>query len=136
MKMTEQLFLYVDDDAMSRQVMQLLVEDLLEPTRLISWADSRDFLGRCRGLPRKPDMIFLDIHIKPISGFEMLALLRSEAGLADARVVAVTASVMNEEILRLQQAGFDALISKPLDAAFFPRLLARIQRGEHVWYIG
>ena len=51
------------------------------------------------------------------------------------QVVALTASVMSEEVARLKRRGFDGAIAKPLNVEAFPDLIARIMEGESVWYI-
>jgi hypothetical protein len=49
--------------------------------------------------------------------------------------VALTASVMNEEVHKLREAGFHSVIAKPIDVDTFPDLLHRIVGGETVWRI-
>ena len=81
-------------------------------------------------------MIFLDIHVKPADGFEMLTGYSASIPVcAHARVIAVTASVMNEEVELLQRAGFDGALAKPIDQIAFPGLLQRILEGKEVWNI-
>lgn len=126
---------YVEDDAASREVMQLLVVELLGITNLTIFNDSHNFLERAHSLNPKPDVILLDIHVPPLSGFEMLMLLRSDKHFEGIPVVALTASVMNEEVDRLRQAGFNGVIPKPLNMDSFPGLLERIVQGEEVWNI-
>ena len=60
--------------------------------------DSQDFLANMAALDPKPDIILLDIHVKPYNGFEMLSLLRSLEWGRNTPIVALTASVMNEEV--------------------------------------
>jgi hypothetical protein len=43
--------------------------------------------------------------------------------------------VMNEEVARLQTAGFDGCIAKPIDKTRFPLLLNEILQGNKVWNI-
>jgi len=76
----------------------------------------------------------LDIHVKPITGFEMLKLLR-EDGFTDTIIIALTASVMNEEITQLRNAGFDGVIAKPVSLESFPKLWERVLGGEQIWGI-
>ena len=127
--------LYVEDDAASREIMNLLVGELMGIANLSIFEDSYNFLERARGLSPKPDIILLDIHVPPLSGFEMLMLLRTDSHFAGIPVVALTASVMNEEVERLRQAGFNGVIPKPLNMDSFPLLLERIVQGEEVWNI-
>ena len=127
--------LYVEDDAASREVMQLLVEGIMGITDLTIFEDSYNFLERARSINPKPDIILLDIHVPPMSGFEMLLLLRTESRYVNTPVVALTASVMNEEVARLRQAGFNGVIPKPLNMDSFPMLIERVMLGEEVWNI-
>lgn len=57
-------------------------------------------------LESPPDLIFLDIHVQPINGFEMLVLIRQNPAFVNVPVVALTASVMGEEVKRLREYGF------------------------------
>jgi CheY-like chemotaxis protein len=132
---TGRLFLYVEDDALSRQVMQLMVDSALPGVKLVMFDDSREFIPRLRALERHPDIILLDVHLKPIDGFALLAMLRGEAEYRDACVIALTASVMNEEIAQLRTSGFDGAIGKPISVTTFPALVGRILSGEKVWHV-
>jgi CheY-like chemotaxis protein len=126
--------LYVEDDPQSRTVMQLLLKRL-QVGKLTMLENSQQFLDQMRQLTPLPTLIFLDIHVKPINGFQMLAILRELPQFEQVPIVALTASVMNEEVFQLQQAGFDGCLAKPLDAASFPELIQRILAGEKVWRI-
>src|SRR5687768_2584523 len=128
-------FLYVEDDALSREIMEMLL-GALGYTELVIFEDSHDFVTRLDKLDIVQNVIFLDIHIKPHDGFEMLKMLRHHPRLGGQKIIALTASVMNEEVIRLQQAGFDGAISKPLDFDEFPSLLEQILNGERIWHIG
>lgn len=131
----EPVILYVEDDSKSRRVMQLLLVNIMKLTYVTMFADSTDFLVRATALEPKPDVIFLDIHVAPHNGFQMLEMLRSSEHFAGTRILALTASVMNEEVQQLKAAGFDGCLAKPIDTDTFPELLARISRGEALWHI-
>ena len=128
-------FLYVEDDALSRQVMDMIVTRILRSAALTTFEDSRDFMARLRGLPTRPDLIFLDIHMRPDDGFTLLKMLRRHPDYVGTTVVAVTASVMNEEMAMLQDAGFNGAIGKPIDQVFFPEFVERVLHGEEIWHI-
>jgi two-component system, cell cycle response regulator DivK len=127
-------FLYVEDDPISREVMELMLHGLGYSAVTIL-DSSADFMARIQALPTVPDVIFLDIHMQPHDGFEMLARLREHPVFGTKRIVAVTASVMNEEVQRLRDAGFDGAIGKPLDFDNFAPLIERILKGESIWHI-
>jgi CheY-like chemotaxis protein len=128
-------FLYVEDDLLSREIMQMMMQNLLGIQKLTVFSDSTDFIERVRALAAKPDVILLDIHVKPHNGFEMLDMLRADPTLRSTKVIALTASVMNEEVQRLRTSGFDGAIGKPLSIQTFPALVTRIVKGETVWHI-
>lgn len=127
-------YVYVEDDPLSREIMQMIMKNGMDVDRLTMFEDSADFMPRMKSLVNKPDVILLDIHVKPLDGFEMLALLRADPGYRHVKIVALTASVMNEEIERLRESGFDGAIGKPLSIQTFPDLMTRILQNEIVWY--
>ena len=83
----------------------------------------------------KPDLIFLDIHMEPIDGYEILRILREDMQLKDVLIIAMTASVMAVDVEQLQTAGFSGLLGKPIRNRTFPDMLERILSGEPIWYI-
>lgn len=128
-------FLYVEDEAFSRKVLQTILVRMMGYTNLTIFEDSFDFLERLERFPQAPDVIFLDIHVKPLDGFAMLRLLRDAEKFQHCKVIAITASILPDDVSKLQQAGFDGLVSKPLMPKIFPDLLGRIMAGEKLWYI-
>jgi two-component system cell cycle response regulator DivK len=67
----------------------------------------------------KPDLILMDIHLPGISGIEALKVLRAEAATAAIPVIAVTASVMQQDRKQITEAGFDAYVGKPINLKEF-----------------
>lgn len=128
-------FLYVEDDAANRKVLQMLFTKILNLFQLTIFEDSTDFIERVKALPRRPDIFLLDIQIQPHSGFEMLNMLRSDPEFCNAIVIALTASVTNEEVNLLRERGFNGAIGKPFSIATFPGLIEQVAKGESVWHI-
>jgi two-component system, cell cycle response regulator DivK len=62
-----------------------------------------------------PDAALLDIQLPGIDGFDVLARLRAESGGASMPVIAVTASVMDQDRRKILAAGFDAYVPKPVN---------------------
>ena len=127
--------LYVEDDRQSRKLMRMLLEDRMNLPHVTILEDSRNFLERVEGLDPKPDVIFLDIHMDPLNGFEMLEVLRELDWAKQIPIIALTASVMNEEVQQLKLYGFNGCLAKPIDLATFPNILKRILNGEAIWRI-
>jgi CheY-like chemotaxis protein len=131
---TEEVFLYVEDDPLSREVMQMIVEIGMSKQVAI-FENSANFMNQLRALPKMPTVILLDIHMEPYDGFELLEMLLAEPDYVHIPVVALTASVMNEEVERLRTSGFSGAIAKPLSVQTFPNLVTRIINGETIWHI-
>ena len=127
-------FLYVEDDPTSRVVIDMILKHNFVGSETLVLADSSDFPAYLDKLPTKPDIIFLDIHVQPYGGFDMLDMIRKHPKYADCLVVALTASVMSEEVEQLEIAGFNSVIAKPINRQQFPTLLKRILNGETIWY--
>lgn len=66
---------------------------------------------------------------------DVLAMIRNHPEFDGTPVVALTASVMNEEVQMLQDSGFHGVVSKPLNLDEFPGIIQRIMEGEEIWYV-
>ena len=124
--------LYVEDRPLSWQVMHLFIEMGLGAKNLGLFKDCTDFLARLQALPKKPDIIPLDIA--PYDGFQMLGMIRRCPAYAATPVIALTASASNEEIAGLRDSGFSGAIAKLLSLQTFSHLLKRAFKGEWIWY--
>jgi CheY-like chemotaxis protein len=131
---TPAAILYVENDPRSRKVMRLMI-GTLERYDLHIFEDSQDFMQRVIALNPPPSLILLDIHVDPHDGFEMMAMLRQSDLFQQTPIVAVTASVMNEELAKLRTVGFSGCLAKPLDIDTFPDSLNHLLNGEAVWRI-
>ena len=60
-------------------------------------------------------LVLMDIQLPGISGFEALAQIRASESLRNIKVVAVTASVMDQDRKKILAAGFNAFVSKPVN---------------------
>ena len=133
--MPNSVFLYVEDDPFSRDIMQMIADNFFQGSQLYMLEDSTDFISKIDTLPQKPDLFLLDIHVEPYNGFDMLKLLREHPSYQDTKIIALTASVMNEEVEKLRISGFNGAIAKPLRLQTFPTLINRIFEGEAIWHI-
>ena len=63
------------------------------------------------------DCVLLDISMPGISGDEVCRRIREDEGLIGLRVIAYTAHAMFGDKERIMDAGFDAIINKPISRA-------------------
>ena len=64
---------------------------------------------------RIPDLILMDIQLPGISGIEAIRALRADPATAAIPVIAVTASVMQQDRQQIVNAGFNGFIEKPVN---------------------
>jgi two-component system, cell cycle response regulator DivK len=103
--------LVVEDDEKSRR----LLTDVLQyhGFDVCACPNGEDGLADARACC--PDAALLDIELPGISGFDVLARLRAESIGPAMPVIAVTASVMDQDRKKILAAGFDAYIPKPVN---------------------
>jgi two-component system cell cycle response regulator DivK len=70
-------------------------------------------------IEHKPDLILMDIHLPGMNGIEARKVLRGDPGTAEIPVVAVTASVMQQDRKQITEAGFEGYIGKPINLQEF-----------------
>jgi two-component system, cell cycle response regulator DivK len=128
-------FLYVEDDPLSRQVINILLTKVMGFSRITIFEDSSNFIERLKQLPEVPDIALLDIQLLPYTGFEILSMIRQEPGYEAVKAIAMTASCTVPDVENLRKAGFDGLIAKPIKQKEFPDALDKILAGEQVWMV-
>ncbi len=126
---------YVEDDPLNRDILRTLLVELMGVKNLAIFENSWDFIERLKALSPRPDFILLDIRVEPYDGYKLLKMLRGDPECTGVKVLAVTASVIGEEIERLQSEGFDGAFGKPVDMLTFPNLFRRLEMGESIWQI-
>ncbi|MCC6191865.1 MAG: response regulator [Anaerolineales bacterium] len=129
------VLVYVEDDENSVLVMKMVVERVMKLPTLHVLKSRADFVQQVKRLGMTPDIFLLDIQIRPYDGVELLSMLRGDPQFNQSKVIALTASVTNEEVALLKSGGFDGAIAKPLNIEAFPGLIAKIINGDQVWYI-
>jgi two-component system cell cycle response regulator DivK len=118
--MSRRLILIVDDDANSR----ILLRDMLELSGYSTCdTDTAEEGVRVAG-EKRPALVLMDVQLPGMSGIEALNLLRAQPGTAHIPVIAVTASIMNNQEREIIEAGFDGFERKPISVA---RLLQTVR---------
>lgn len=65
---------------------------------------------------KKPKVIFCDLHMPGMNGFEVVKKLREDDATKNIFIVAQTADVFEETKRKCLAAGFDECVSKPLSS--------------------
>ncbi len=66
-----------------------------------------------------PDLMLVDLSLPELNGFEVLNRVRASKTTAGIRMVALLTQAMEEHVARVQAAGFDGYMTKPLSVATF-----------------
>jgi CheY-like chemotaxis protein len=74
----------------------------------------------------RPDVLFLDLELPGMTGYEVAARLRQELGVATPVLVALTGHGHEEDRQRTRDAGFCEHLVKPADPDDLRRLLATL----------
>ena len=92
-----------------------LVRDVLQAKgyTTLEAGTAEDGLAIARG--EAPDLILMDIQLPGMGGIEALKALRADPATAALPVVAITASVMQQDRQEIMRAGFDGFVEKPIN---------------------
>jgi len=103
--------LLADDNAINR----LLVTELLDMAGIVPEV-AETGAEAIEHLQTKPcDLVLMDIHMPDMDGLTATRRIREMPGLADLPIVAMTASVLQDEREACYAAGMNAHLGKPLD---------------------
>lgn len=104
--------LVVDDSTVSRRILGSLLESA--GVRVITAAGGLEAIAVAR--QHQPDVIFMDLRMGDIDGFETTRRLRQDSATAAIPVVAVTASAFGDTRQAAREAGCTDYLPKPVRA--------------------
>jgi CheY-like chemotaxis protein len=112
--------LVVDDEPDSAEVIAVALRPMGHIVEVV--IDSSETLKRAREF--SPDIVFLDLAMPIVDGFTVAKALRAEFGPDALSIIAVSGRLISsEDRIRSRQAGVDAHVAKPLDAALLEHVL-------------
>ena len=120
------LVLIVEDNEKNMK----LVRDILQAKGYETMEAGTAEEGIKLALERIPDLVLMDIQLPGMNGMEALEVLRANSATSHIPVVAITASVMEQDRQQIMDTGFDGFIEKPIDLrAFLATVQAALKRG-------
>jgi CheY-like chemotaxis protein len=87
------------------------------------------FLRKAIGSQTLPQIIFLDLKMPLMNGFEALEWMRQQPELSGVPVVVLSGSEREDDVSRAREQGAAEYLVKPLRVADLSRLLGEICRG-------
>jgi CheY-like chemotaxis protein len=116
--------LVVDDNRVNRQLAKAFLER--DGWQVEEAENGEMALGKLGG--RRYDAILLDISMPGKSGIEILQELRKDDSHKELYAVAYTAHALEEEKRRILDAGFDAMLIKPISRATLTAIFEKFRQ--------
>ncbi|ERK32285.1 response regulator [Clostridium intestinale] len=108
--------LIVDDEAPIRMLLEQTLEEIEEEFELYRAKDGEEALKII--LQEKPNIVFLDVMMPGLTGYEVLDKIRDKAELKDIKIILLTAKGSTEEIKMSNRYNIHLYITKPFDPDF------------------
>ncbi len=117
--------LIVDDEAFIRLLLEQTLEDLEEKgVELISAENGEEALALVKS--ERPGLVFLDVMIPRLSGFDVCRVIKRDLKLEDVYVVILTAKGQEYDKEIGREVGADLYVTKPFDPDELLELATRI----------
>lgn len=106
--------LIVDDEPHIRLLLQQALEEFEDHGVQIFTVDNGiDALSAIRD--RKPDIVYLDVMMPGMNGFDVCRTVKEDPGLSGVHVVMLTAKGQEADRLKGQEVGADLYMTKPFN---------------------
>ncbi|MFD1826199.1 MULTISPECIES: response regulator [Mumia] len=117
--------LVVDDTDSIRLLLRTNFE--LEGWTVLEAADGLECLDVV--VDTHPDVVTIDVVMPRMDGLETVRALRRSPSTRDIPVVMVTTQAQSHDLLRGQEAGVEAYVTKPFDPAVLVRTVREVLEG-------
>lgn len=121
--------LIVDDEQPIVDLVRFTLED--EQVRVVEAQDGVQALEVAKA--ELPDLIFLDVQMPRLSGFEVCRRLREEPGLERTKIVMLTAAAQETDRQKGKAAGADEYLTKPFSPLKLLSLVQALLPGVLLW---
>jgi two-component system alkaline phosphatase synthesis response regulator PhoP len=106
--------LIVDDEAHLRTLIHQTLEELEdEGVELITASNGEEALAKIQ--EARPNLVFLDVMMPKLSGFDVCRRAKKELGLTDIHIVLLTAKGQEFDRQKGIEVGADLYMTKPFD---------------------
>ena len=106
--------LIVDDEAHLRSLIQQTLEELEdEGVELITASNGEEAIAKIEEV--RPNLVFLDVMMPKLSGFDVCRRAKHDLGLSEVHIVLLTAKGQEFDRQKGQEVGADLYMTKPFD---------------------
>lgn len=116
--------LLVEDNLINQKIAKIMLEEF--GCQLTIMADGDEVMKQIKNLAQY-DLIFMDIGLPDMSGFDIVKRLRKEEFLKKKPIIAMTAHILDEDRKRAFKAGMDKIIAKPISYDILAEILSHYQ---------
>jgi CheY-like chemotaxis protein len=124
--------LIADDEPHVIELVRLTLED--DRITVRDALDGETALAQAEAL--QPDLIFLDVELPDLSGFEVCARLRRDARFNATPIVMLTAAAQESDVARGFAAGANHYLTKPFSPVRLLSLVETVAPQAPVWQRG
>jgi len=119
--------LLVEDNAVNME----LASEILDATGAIVDAaeNGREAVALVTGGGARYDLVLMDLQMPVLDGYQASRLIRSDGRFAGLPIIAMTAHAMTEVQQAILEAGMNAIITKPINARTFLRVMHAFLRA-------
>jgi DNA-binding response OmpR family regulator len=104
----------VDDEPHIRILMEQTLEELEdEGVELLTAINGEDALSTIKS--EKPELVFLDVMMPKMSGFEVCNAVKNELNIKDVYIIMLTAKGQEFDKQKGSESGADLYMTKPFD---------------------
>jgi len=121
--------LAVDDSDINLEVAKRILE--LKGARVWLAANGQAAFDRLKAEPNGFDVVLMDVQMPLLDGLTATRLIRSELGLCDLPIIALTAGALSSERPKAIAAGMNDFITKPFDPLELVRSVRDRARGSN-----
>lgn len=104
--------LYIEDDIANRQLIRLILSRK-EGITFHEAETGKEGLKYINDF--MPDIIFLDLGLPDLSGYELLKIIRDDMKMGSTPIIAVSGDNLPNDISRGLDAGFQGYLTKPIN---------------------
>ncbi len=107
----EQSILVVDDNELNR----ILLKEYVRETGLIVYEAGNGDDAIKMTIKHKPNIVLMDLKMPIIDGFDATKAIKRDKDIKDIPIVALTASAMKSDEMKISSTGFDDYLRKPVN---------------------
>ena len=113
----------VEDEPVNRRIAEIYLAELGLSVALA--ADGMEAIRLLRNNPSKIDLVFMDIRMPRIDGYTATKIIRTELGLHELPIIAMTAHVLTDELDNVNKSGMNDILTKPINHSHLVSILLR-----------